>query len=56
VQPFRPILQLISGIAWIGASFYFIWLDNHLVAPVLTHITAAERAELLEWSGSGAIH
>jgi uncharacterized membrane protein len=26
-------LHLISGIAWIGASFYFIWLDNHLVAP-----------------------
>ncbi|MFM9966881.1 MAG: urate hydroxylase PuuD, partial [Burkholderiales bacterium] len=20
----------IVGIAWIGASFYFIWLDNHL--------------------------
>src|SRR3984893_4636080 len=26
-------LHLIAGIAWIGASFYFIWLDNHLVAP-----------------------
>ncbi len=23
-------LHLITGIAWIGASFYFIWLDNHL--------------------------
>jgi uncharacterized membrane protein len=22
--------HLIVGIAWIGASFYFIWLDNHL--------------------------
>jgi uncharacterized membrane protein len=21
---------LIVGIAWVGASFYFIWLDNHL--------------------------
>ncbi len=21
---------MIVGIAWIGASFYFIWLDNHL--------------------------
>ena len=23
-------LHLIAGIAWIGASFYFVWLDNHL--------------------------
>ena len=22
--------HVIVGIAWIGASFYFIWLDNHL--------------------------
>ena len=22
--------HLIVGIAWIGASLYFIWLDNHL--------------------------
>jgi uncharacterized membrane protein len=26
-------LHLVAGIAWIGASFYFIWLDNHLVTP-----------------------
>jgi len=24
-------LHLIAGVAWIGASFYFVWLDNHLV-------------------------
>ena len=23
----------ITGIAWIGASFYFVWLDNHLQPP-----------------------
>ena len=23
-------LHLIAGIAWIGSSFYFVWLDNHL--------------------------
>ncbi|WP_374762865.1 urate hydroxylase PuuD [Yunchengibacter salinarum] len=23
-------LHMIAGIAWIGASFYFVWLDNHL--------------------------
>ena len=25
--------HFVTGIAWIGASVYFIWLDNHLVAP-----------------------
>lgn len=25
--------HFVVGIAWIGSSFYFIWLDNHLVAP-----------------------
>lgn len=25
--------HLIAGIAWIGSSFYFIWLDRHLEAP-----------------------
>jgi uncharacterized membrane protein len=28
-------LHLITGIAWIGASFYFVWLDNHLVGGEL---------------------
>lgn len=26
-------VHFVVGIAWIGSSFYFIWLDNHLVAP-----------------------
>ncbi|MDH4255996.1 MAG: urate hydroxylase PuuD, partial [Gammaproteobacteria bacterium] len=26
-------LHFVTGIAWIGSSFYFIWLDNHLEAP-----------------------
>ena len=26
-------VHFIVGIAWIGSSFYFIWLDNHLEAP-----------------------
>ena len=26
-------LHVITGIAWIGASFYFIWLDDHLESP-----------------------
>ena len=23
-------VHFVTGIAWIGSSFYFIWLDNHL--------------------------
>ena len=26
-------LHLIAGIAWIGSSFYFMWLDSHLKRP-----------------------
>ena len=26
-------LHVITGVAWIGASFYFIWLDGHLDPP-----------------------
>ncbi len=25
--------HIIVGIAWIGSSFYFVWLDNHLTPP-----------------------
>lgn len=26
-------LHLVTSVAWIGASFYFVWLDNHLQPP-----------------------
>lgn len=26
-------LHFVTGIAWIGSSLYFVWLDNHLQAP-----------------------
>src|SRR3569833_4339819 len=26
-------LHLTTGIAWIGSSFYFVWLDMHLKPP-----------------------
>ncbi|HEV7631656.1 MAG TPA: urate hydroxylase PuuD, partial [Steroidobacteraceae bacterium] len=26
-------VHMITGIAWIGSSFYFVWLDNHLQVP-----------------------
>ena len=33
-------VHLITGIAWIGASFYFVWLDNHLLPPTDESLTA----------------
>jgi uncharacterized membrane protein len=32
-------LHVIAGIAWIGASFYFVWLDNHLRPPIFPETT-----------------
>jgi len=50
-------VHFITGVAWIGASFYFIWLDNHLEAPQL----AADRekgvgGELWSVHGGGFYH
>jgi uncharacterized membrane protein len=25
--------HFVAGVSWIGASFYFVWLDNHLTVP-----------------------
>ena len=25
--------HVVVAIAWVGSSFYFVWLDNHLVPP-----------------------
>ncbi|MEJ6007365.1 urate hydroxylase PuuD [Paucibacter sp. AS339] len=33
-------LHVIVGIAWIGASFYFVWLDNHLRKPTAADLRA----------------
>ena len=33
-------LHVITVIAWIGASFYFVWLDNHLVKPTADDLQA----------------
>ena len=50
-------VHVVTGIAWIGASFYFIWLDNHLVAPA--DASAARRGvagELWAVHGGGMYH
>jgi uncharacterized membrane protein len=50
-------VHFVTGIAWIGASFYFIWLDNHLEAPA---DTAEDRkgvgGELWSVHGGGFYH
>ena len=25
--------HIIAGIAWIGSSFFFMWMDSHLESP-----------------------
>ena len=33
ISLFLRWFHVIAGVAWIGASFYFIWLDNNLETP-----------------------
>ena len=50
-------VHVVTGIAWIGASFYFIWLDNHLQAPA--DAAAGDRGvggELWAVHGGGFYH
>lgn len=45
-------LHLITGIAWIGSSFYFVWLDNHLRKPAAGDASG----ELWSVHGGGFYH
>jgi uncharacterized membrane protein len=50
-------LHVVAGIAWIGASFYFILLDNHLQAPARAEdAEAGVMGELWEVHGGGFYH
>ncbi len=50
-------LHLIAGIAWIGSSFYFIWLDNHLTPPLDPGLAArGVSGELWAVHGGGFYH
>jgi uncharacterized membrane protein len=50
-------LHLIAGVAWIGSSFYFVWLDNHLTAPARPGDTArGVHGELWSVHGGGFYH
>jgi uncharacterized membrane protein len=50
-------VHLITGIAWIGASFYFVWLDNHLL-PVADEslVQKGVGGELWAVHGGGFYH
>lgn len=45
-------LHITTGIAWIGSSFYFVWLDNHLKPPA----TGEASGELWSVHGGGFYH
>jgi uncharacterized membrane protein len=50
-------LHVVAAIAWIGASFYFILLDNHLDAPAAAEdAEAGVMGELWEVHGGGFYH
>ena len=50
-------LHLITGIAWIGTSFYFVWLDNHLEAPARqSDVDRGIGGELWAVHGGGFYH
>ena len=50
-------VHMITGIAWIGASFYFIWLDNSLETPKSSEDSAkGVSGEVWSVHGGGMYH
>jgi len=45
--------HVIAGVAWIGASFYFIWLDNHLETPPVWKQKKGIKGDLWAIHGGG---
>lgn len=46
-------LHVVSGVAWIGASFYFVWLDNNLETPPQWKKDKGIRGDLWAIHGGG---
>ena len=46
-------LHVVVGIAWIGASFYFVWLDNTIKAPAAGSALAARGVSGELWAVHG---
>ena len=49
-------LHVIAGIAWIGASFYFVWLDSRLEEPTPELEREGVRGHLWAVHGGGFYH
>ncbi len=50
-------VHMITGIAWIGSSFYFVWLDNHLHKPAKAEdVERGVGGELWSVHGGGFYH
>ncbi len=49
-------LHLITGIAWIGASLHFVWLDNSLEPPTEDNKAKGVKGELWSIHGGGIYH
>ena len=49
-------LHLITGIAWIGASFHFVWLDNSLQEPDDELKAKGVKGDLWAIHGGGIYH
>jgi uncharacterized membrane protein len=50
-------IHMITGIAWIGSSFYFVWLDNHLHKPAREEdVARGVGGELWSVHGGGFYH
>ena len=47
------LLHVVAGIAWIGASFYFVWLDNSLEPPPKHKADAGVSGDLWAIHGGG---
>lgn len=45
--------HVIAGVAWIGASFYFIWLDNSLETPPQWKVDKGVKGDLWAIHGGG---
>lgn len=48
--------HLIAGISWIGASFYFVWLDDSLTSPGADDARRGMSGELWAVHGGGFYH
>ena len=47
---------MIAGIAWIGASLHFVWLDNSLTSSANSNLPEGVKGELWSIHGGGIYH